>query len=580
MELFSIPLATYVYIALAVFAAGLLFKVLSWCIRRLGPEEHPTGVVKRIKYGIFGVWKSVFSRSFFSMVRAFFVDVVFQWKVLKESRTRWIMHMLLYLPFLFLIFFHALGAWLSAPLFGADYADLNPVFFLRDICGVLSLAGLAIAIVRRYVKKPQRMMSRLGDHYAILLVGVILLSGVLLIGVKIASHNVYMDMVENYGGLNPDDDAEDVAALTAFWVENYGLYAPDAKGPFGAELLAQGKGVNESYCASCHVSTKYSPAGFVTAKVVGPVLTGLTSAASVKAIYWIHVLSCLIGLALLPFTKMFHMLATPVSLLANAVMGRDSNPANVMTRRIMELDGCTHCATCSLNCSAMMAYQARGNKLILPSEKLGALKKLSWGIKLSEDELSALAQGVVLCTSCDRCTAKCPAGIDLRDMWLWVREELLAREGVSEPLVASQLSFYRGLNKPVLNGRIEASTEKALAKLKGNYDRLMDKSATVPLTGDRPAEIDPTFAACFGCQNCTSVCPVVQSCEDPGAQLGLVPHQLMASVGMGLSDMASGSGMVWQCLTCYQCQEHCPQNVDVTDVIYGLKNLAAKKAGK
>jgi len=29
-------------------------------------------------------------------------------------------------------------------------------------------------------------------------------------------------------------------------------------------------------------------------------------------------------------------------------------------------------------------------------------------------------------------------------------------------------------------------------------------------------------------------------------------------------------------LTCYQCQEHCPQNVNVTDLFFELKNLAIK----
>jgi len=36
--------------------------------------------------------------------------------------------------------------------------------------------------------------------------------------------------------------------------------------------------------------------------------------------------------------------------------------------------------------------------------------------------------------------------------------------------------------------------------------------------------------------------------------------------------------MLWDCLTCYQCQEHCPQNVKVTEVLYGLKNLSIKNA--
>jgi heterodisulfide reductase subunit C len=35
--------------------------------------------------------------------------------------------------------------------------------------------------------------------------------------------------------------------------------------------------------------------------------------------------------------------------------------------------------------------------------------------------------------------------------------------------------------------------------------------------------------------------------------------------------------MLWDCVTCYQCQEHCPQGVKVTDVLYELKNLAIKE---
>jgi heterodisulfide reductase subunit C len=35
--------------------------------------------------------------------------------------------------------------------------------------------------------------------------------------------------------------------------------------------------------------------------------------------------------------------------------------------------------------------------------------------------------------------------------------------------------------------------------------------------------------------------------------------------------------MLWSCLTCYQCQEHCPQGVKVTDLLYELKNQAARE---
>jgi heterodisulfide reductase subunit C len=48
----------------------------------------------------------------------------------------------------------------------------------------------------------------------------------------------------------------------------------------------------------------------------------------------------------------------------------------------------------------------------------------------------------------------------------------------------------------------------------------------------------------------------------------------MCSLGLGLTEMACGAGMIWDCLTCYKCQENCPQQVEVCDVLYRLKNKA------
>ena len=89
---------------------------------------------------------------------------------------------------------------------------------------------------------------------------------------------------------------------------------------------------------------------------------------------------------------------------------------------------------------------------------------------------------------------------------------------------------------------------------------------------------DDTFSQCFSCQSCTSVCPVVGNYEQPEENLDLLPHQIMCCLGLGLTAIAGGAGMIWDCLTCYQCQENCPQQVAVCDLLYGLKNLAAQEA--
>jgi len=87
-----------------------------------------------------------------------------------------------------------------------------------------------------------------------------------------------------------------------------------------------------------------------------------------------------------------------------------------------------------------------------------------------------------------------------------------------------------------------------------------------------------TYAYCFSCENCTTVCPVVGNYDQPKEVLGLLPHQIMRCLGMGVKDLALSTNMLWDCTTCYQCQEHCPQNVKVTDILYELKNLALKSA--
>jgi len=71
---------------------------------------------------------------------------------------------------------------------------------------------------------------------------------------------------------------------------------------------------------------------------------------------------------------------------------------------------------------------------------------------------------------------------------------------------------------------------------------------------------------------------VVRNYSHPTEALGLLPHQLMHAAGMGLWDLVFSSRMLWDCLGCYQCQEHCPQGVCVADIIYEFKNIAITRA--
>jgi heterodisulfide reductase subunit C len=257
---------------------------------------------------------------------------------------------------------------------------------------------------------------------------------------------------------------------------------------------------------------------------------------------------------------------------------------NLSMMQLMELDACTHCGMCTSRCSVGIAFEGIPNINILPSEKLASIKALASGRPLEEREIRDLQEGVYLCTNCYRCTVVCPVGIDLQNLWIKVRELLLQR-GIPELSILSPLSFYRGLMKEeTVQDDYERPMIRAREAIASQCDLMKEKDKFLPLIpADRPFQSGlnlsaqaKTFSVCFGCQTCTTVCPVVSNYDNPQEVLGLLPHQIMHAAGLGLRDLAFGSNMLWDCLTCYQCQEQCPQGVCVTDVLYELKNLAVK----
>ena len=567
------------YGSLIIFTIGSVYKCYTWVSRQItGPDlSYSTG--QRISQAIKGILGVIFSGRIVDLIKVLILDVILQRRILKEDTLRWVMHMLIFVGFMLLLFIHAFESWISTNLF-EDYASTaHPYLFLRNLFGLMVFSGVAIAIYRRFILKVPRLRTNAMDRYAIMIVAVIMLTGFFLEGAKIISHNEFQRMVEEYADT---DDKEELKALEAFWVEEFGVVSPKVAGPFEMELLTQGRELHEMSCQSCHAAPGWAFISFNLSKGMRPMAQYLDDAEAANFLWVIHILACFIGLAYLPFSKMFHIITTPLSLMANAVMDKKrSHPANILTRQMLELDACTHCGTCSLRCSSSPAFDALGNDCILPSEKLQSIRKLAAGKALSPSERAALREGVYICTKCDRCTVVCPSGINLRDLWFNVREGLIQTGATGEPLMLSGFSFVRGLNRPNLTpegyvkplemARREVAKGWPIAAESGPLSFKGDEGSRVVLPYD--AE---TFRACFGCQNCTTVCPVVAVCDNPEETLGLLPHQIMCSLGLGLTDMACGARMIWDCVTCYQCQEHCPQLVDVTDILYQLKNIAIK----
>jgi len=567
------------YVSLVIFILGLIYKVSTWFSRKVGISARDIKTSERVVSAVKGITGVLFSSKILVLIRVFILDGILQLRILREDGLRWLMHILIYGGFMLLLLMHALDSVFTSSVFSDYYSTVNPFFFLRDLFGVMVVAGILIAVYRRFVMKVPRPKTNAMDYYAIIILGAIMVSGVLLEGVKITSHTEFQRMVEDYGGL---DDEEEITALESYWVSDFGVVSPNVKGPFDEEVLEMGREVHEANCIDCHSPSQSAFAGYSVSKIIKPAALPLDRAGGVGFLWYVHILACFVGLAYLPFSKMFHIIATPISLMAGEVMEKGkSDPANMATLQALSLDACMHCGTCTMRCSAAAAFDVIGNRYIFPSEKMTFLKKLASGKDLGAEEIKAIQEGVYLCTNCDRCTVVCPAGIRLRELWFDVREELVQR-GYPEPLALSPYSFYRGLNRGDLPPEsYPKPLETAQQAVSGNFETIMKQPGPLSFTDNQKgkwAQLPDagTYSYCFGCQNCTSVCPVVDSFDDPEESLGLLPHQIMCCLGLGLVEMASGPKMLWDCATCYQCQEHCPQKVKVTDILYQLKNLAIR----
>jgi len=569
------------YFALAIFAIGMVFKVSTWFRYSLSSAAADIPTNKRVLAGVKGILLTVFSAKILTLLKVLVLEVLLQTRTLKESQLRWWMHMLIYSGFMLLLLMHALNKIVSVSLFSDYYPTLNPFMFLRDLFGLMVMVGLAFTLYRRFFMKIPRLKTNPLDHYAIIILAVIMVSGFLLEGTKITSYTRYQEMVETYADAGNE---EEMKALESLWVKEYGVVSPELKGPFKDDVLEKGRKLNES-CIACHSRPQWAFLGYGVAKTIAPTAVGLDKAGLPRFLWIIHFLACFIGLAYLPFSKMFHIIASPVSLLTNAVMDPEtSDPANIATRQIMELDACTHCGTCTLRCSVSVVFEEIPNVNILPSEKIAALKTLASGKNISQQDIRMIQEGLYLCTNCLRCTGVCPVGINLQELWFSAREALL-QKSCPEPLILSPLSLYRGLMQPSIGPEQYQNPIQSAKKLISDEYKIDIQDNTINTTHRDDtlkhklhlSAQSTTFKFCYNCKTCTAACPVMHNFDNPQAALGLVPHQIMHALSWGLTDLVMSSRMLWACLGCYQCQDQCPQGVHITDVFYELKNIAIKQ---
>jgi heterodisulfide reductase subunit C len=76
-------------------------------------------------------------------------------------------------------------------------------------------------------------------------------------------------------------------------------------------------------------------------------------------------------------------------------------------------------------------------------------------------------------------------------------------------------------------------------------------------------------SVCYQCGTCSGSCPVA-----PAGGMDYTPRTIMRLIQAGMEDEVLSSETVWTCAACYACAVRCPRDIDITDVMIRLRNLA------
>ena len=85
------------------------------------------------------------------------------------------------------------------------------------------------------------------------------------------------------------------------------------------------------------------------------------------------------------------------------------------------------------------------------------------------------------------------------------------------------------------------------------------------------SEIGKTINFCYQCGTCSGICPALRYTKE------FNPRQIIENSLLGFKEKLINGPMIWYCTTCHSCLEVCPQAVQVSEIMFQLKNLATQK---
>ena len=164
----------------------------------------------KMRYGMWRLGKPVpfaFTQRLWERIAYYIKSAVFHKTILRRREAYpGMMHLFIFWGFLLL----AIGTGLVAfeddffrPLFGITYlhGDFYLIFsFILDLAGLATIVGVVMALFRRYVTRPERLDNQRDDLIALLWILVVLVTGFLVEGARIAFDRPRMKSSASWGG--------------------------------------------------------------------------------------------------------------------------------------------------------------------------------------------------------------------------------------------------------------------------------------------------------------------------------------------------------------------------------------------
>ncbi len=278
---------------------------------------------------------------------------------------------------------------------------------LLDLGGLAAIIGILLAYYRRYAQKPERLDTGPDDGYSLHLILLIIISGFILEGLRIAATG----------------------------------------DPWSA----------------------WSPVGMVIGKLLNGLSPGTLSGVHVF-FWWAHLLLAFGFIAYLPYSKLLHIVTTPLNQFFStlnpkgALTGIDfenedlenygvSRLEHFTWKQLFDTAACTRCGRCQDNCPAYLTEKPLSPKEMTQDlkaylEEYGAKKETvstGTGEEVTAETAATEEKSLVgdvfsedtiwSCTTCRACQEQCPALVEHIDKTIGMRRHLVLEESRFPPEV-------------------------------------------------------------------------------------------------------------------------------------------------